>query len=297
MRNKLYYREAIKHYTDALALAGNAIDQAAQQRAAAAASPSSSPSSSPPAPDDGAAGETERKSEEAEAAAGGGASEADEAASLALPPPPPKIKTPVALDCGPRMRQLQSVIYSNRAACNLALRNHGLVKQDCRLCLELDPKNVKACYRLAKVTRKFASRAPACLCARVFVYARWARCVVSNHHHHHHQTSARRNSRSRFPSRRVSPPSPLARHRRRRHRAPPDASRSLSHGTKQVSHEGRTIEMAPPFLPSLFCFLFPLSSFLFPLSSFLFHLSFSPFRRFLCVSPSPPARPRRRVSR
>ena len=54
-------------------------------------------------------------------------------------------------ECASRMRQLQSVAHANCAACNLALKNYGLVKRDCRHALEFDGGNLKACYRLAKV--------------------------------------------------------------------------------------------------------------------------------------------------
>ena len=45
----------------------------------------------------------------------------------------------------------RSVAHANCAACNLALKNYGLVKRDCRHALEFDGGNLKACYRLAKV--------------------------------------------------------------------------------------------------------------------------------------------------
>ncbi len=55
------------------------------------------------------------------------------------------------VECTSRMRQLQSIAHANCAACNLALKNYGLVKRDCRHALEFDSGNLKACYRLAKV--------------------------------------------------------------------------------------------------------------------------------------------------
>ena len=55
------------------------------------------------------------------------------------------------VECTRRMRQLQSIAHANCAACNLALKNYGLVKRDCRHALEFDGGNLKACYRLAKV--------------------------------------------------------------------------------------------------------------------------------------------------
>lgn len=85
VRNRVYYREALKQYSDAIAFAKRATEN-----------------------------------------------ELDE-------------------ECASRMRQLQSVAHANCAACNLALKNYGLVKRDCRHALEFDGGNLKACYRLAKV--------------------------------------------------------------------------------------------------------------------------------------------------
>lgn len=51
----------------------------------------------------------------------------------------------------PEIRELHATLLSNRAACNLSLKNYGSVKRDCTDALKLAPGNLKALFRKAKV--------------------------------------------------------------------------------------------------------------------------------------------------
>ncbi|KAH0839637.1 40S ribosomal protein S7 [Lanmaoa asiatica] len=54
-----------------------------------------------------------------------------------------------ALDAKPTDYTLQEALYCNRAACNLELKNYGLVLKDCSKALGTDAKSSKALYRSA----------------------------------------------------------------------------------------------------------------------------------------------------
>lgn len=56
-------------------------------------------------------------------------------------------------DTSYNMRELTSVIYSNRAAVHLELRNYASCRSDAALAIRYDPSNVKAYYRGAKASR------------------------------------------------------------------------------------------------------------------------------------------------
>jgi len=49
-----------------------------------------------------------------------------------------------------QMNELFSTLLSNRAACNLALKNYGSVKRDCADAVRLWPNNTKAFFRRAR---------------------------------------------------------------------------------------------------------------------------------------------------
>eukprot|EP01098_Paradermamoeba_levis_P012904 TRINITY_DN5753_c0_g1_i1.p1 TRINITY_DN5753_c0_g1~~TRINITY_DN5753_c0_g1_i1.p1 ORF type:complete len:218 (-),score=82.08 TRINITY_DN5753_c0_g1_i1:2-655(-) len=55
-----------------------------------------------------------------------------------------------ALEMKPKDHELISLLYSNRAAVNLILANHGRVVDDATKAIEYNKKNVKAYYRLTK---------------------------------------------------------------------------------------------------------------------------------------------------
>eukprot|EP01126_Amoeba_proteus_P026911 TRINITY_DN2664_c0_g1_i5.p1 TRINITY_DN2664_c0_g1~~TRINITY_DN2664_c0_g1_i5.p1 ORF type:complete len:255 (-),score=42.59 TRINITY_DN2664_c0_g1_i5:703-1467(-) len=46
----------------------------------------------------------------------------------------------------------RSLLFSNRAACNMKLENYGKVIQDCKEAIHLDPTNLKAFWRAAKAS-------------------------------------------------------------------------------------------------------------------------------------------------
>lgn len=50
--------------------------------------------------------------------------------------------------CG--KKYIEAALYTNRAACNLALQNYRKCINDCNECLQRQPKNIKAMYRIAK---------------------------------------------------------------------------------------------------------------------------------------------------
>lgn len=54
----------------------------------------------------------------------------------------------LSVKCGDA--DIDSTLYLNRAACNLELKNYRKCINDCKECLKLNPKNIKAYYRLAK---------------------------------------------------------------------------------------------------------------------------------------------------
>ncbi|RLV93079.1 Hsp70/Hsp90 co-chaperone CNS1 [Spathaspora sp. JA1] len=54
------------------------------------------------------------------------------------------------LDVGCGVKEIESVLYLNRAACNLELKNYRRCIEDCKKCLQLDEKNIKACFRSGK---------------------------------------------------------------------------------------------------------------------------------------------------
>lgn len=54
----------------------------------------------------------------------------------------------IAMDCD--ITTINASLYLNRAACNLELKNYRRCINDCKQGLKLDPKNVKAYYRMAK---------------------------------------------------------------------------------------------------------------------------------------------------
>ncbi|EGW34777.1 uncharacterized protein SPAPADRAFT_132884 [Spathaspora passalidarum NRRL Y-27907] len=52
------------------------------------------------------------------------------------------------VECG--RKDIESALYLNRAACNLELKNYRRCIEDCKKCLLLDDKNIKACFRSGK---------------------------------------------------------------------------------------------------------------------------------------------------
>ncbi|ODQ82006.1 hypothetical protein BABINDRAFT_58918 [Babjeviella inositovora NRRL Y-12698] len=52
------------------------------------------------------------------------------------------------MKCG--VDALEASLYLNRAACNLELKNYRKCVNDCKLCLKIDPKNIKAYFRSCK---------------------------------------------------------------------------------------------------------------------------------------------------
>lgn len=54
----------------------------------------------------------------------------------------------IAVKCG--VASIDAPLYLNRAACNLELKNYRRCINDCKEGLKLDPKNIKAYYRMAK---------------------------------------------------------------------------------------------------------------------------------------------------
>lgn len=52
----------------------------------------------------------------------------------------------INVKCG--MNYVDAALYLNRAACNLMLKNYRKCIDDCKECLELQPKNLKAFYRI-----------------------------------------------------------------------------------------------------------------------------------------------------
>lgn len=52
------------------------------------------------------------------------------------------------VDCG--VDKINSALYLNRAACNLELHNYRRCIEDCKKCLGIDEKNIKACFRSGK---------------------------------------------------------------------------------------------------------------------------------------------------
>jgi tetratricopeptide (TPR) repeat protein len=54
----------------------------------------------------------------------------------------------LAVECD--VPNLNASLYSNRAACNLELKNYRRCINDCKEVLKLDPKNIKAYYRMSK---------------------------------------------------------------------------------------------------------------------------------------------------
>lgn len=55
-----------------------------------------------------------------------------------------------ALHASPMDERLKETLLVNRAACNLALENHGQVLKDCSDALALNAKSIKAFFRSAK---------------------------------------------------------------------------------------------------------------------------------------------------
>ncbi|VEU21266.1 DEKNAAC102132 [Brettanomyces naardenensis] len=53
----------------------------------------------------------------------------------------------IEVECG--TKYIEAALYTNRAACNLALKNYARCIRDCRQCLDRQPKNVKALFRCA----------------------------------------------------------------------------------------------------------------------------------------------------
>lgn len=54
----------------------------------------------------------------------------------------------IDVECG--VDSINASLYSNRAACNLELRNYRRCIEDCKKVLLIDEKNIKACYRSGK---------------------------------------------------------------------------------------------------------------------------------------------------
>lgn len=54
----------------------------------------------------------------------------------------------IEVDCG--VDSINASLYSNRAACNLELKNYRRCIEDCKKVLIIDSKNIKACYRSGK---------------------------------------------------------------------------------------------------------------------------------------------------
>ncbi len=55
-----------------------------------------------------------------------------------------------ALDINCNIDSIDAACYGNRAACNLELKNYRRCINDCKECLKLEPKNIKAIYRTGK---------------------------------------------------------------------------------------------------------------------------------------------------
>ncbi|KAK6466022.1 hypothetical protein DFJ63DRAFT_317174 [Scheffersomyces coipomensis] len=54
----------------------------------------------------------------------------------------------IEVDCDDKV--INAALYSNRAACNLELKNYRQCIEDCKKVLAIDEKNVKACFRTGK---------------------------------------------------------------------------------------------------------------------------------------------------
>lgn len=54
----------------------------------------------------------------------------------------------IEVDCG--VESITIALYLNRAACNIEMKNYRRVIEDCKKVMQIDEKNVKACYRSGK---------------------------------------------------------------------------------------------------------------------------------------------------